>query len=365
VPPSAAHRARTWLTIGILSLSLAACRRSSDSTETGASTLGVTVHSAKRENLRDVARASGTVVPAIAGDWTIYAPDVAEIADLPKAEGEAVKSGDVLVRFNIASRTQELAALELEVIAAEQALERSAADLKRQTDFFDRGLVSRSAFEASRAVHSSSENNVAQARSRLEMARAGQDLSVVRARFAGTVAKVWRAKGDTVTGGPTDPVLRVIDPLRVQISIQLPVAQLVRVVPGQQAIVRPIAGATDEPATVVFKAETFDPGAATGEVRLTLQNPVVLPLESPVSVELLLDVRSAAIAVPSVAVKSSELGPYVMVVGDDGLVHRREIRAGLVAGELTQVLTGVEEGDRVVTSGLTDESANLPVSVVQ
>ncbi len=328
------------------------------------STLGVLIHVAKPGTIRDVATASGTVVPAAAGDWTIYAPEVAEITELPKAQGEAVASGDVLVRFDIASRTQELAALQLELMAAEQSLERAAAELTRQATLVERGLVSRSSYESSRAQQSAAESQVGQARARLQAAQGGQDQSIVRARFAGTVAQVWHAKGDMVAG-PTDPVLRVIDPTRIHVSVQLPMAQLARVVPGQSATVRAIAGASDEPATVVLTPPTADPTAATGEVRLALQNPVMMPLDTPVSVELVLDVRTGVLAVPTAAVKTGELGPYLMLVDVNGLAEKRDVRVGLATRDLTQIASGLNEGERVIVSDLTDESAGLPVTVMQ
>lgn len=326
--------------------------------------LGVVIHVAKAETIRDVTTASGTVVPAAAGDWTIYAPEMAEITEMPKAEGDPVASGEVLVRFEIASRTQELAAVQLELMAAEQALERAAAELTRQTSLVERGLVSRSSFESARAQQSAAASLVSQTQARLQAAQSGQDPSLVRARFAGTVAQVWHAKGDMVAG-PTDPVLRVIDPTRIHVSIQLPVAQLARVVPGQAATVRAIAGASDEPANVVQTPAAVDPAAATGEVRLALRNPVIMPLDTPVSVELVLDVRTGVLAVPTAAVKTGELGTYVMLVDATGLAERRAVRPGLATRELTQIVSGLNAGESVIVSDLTDESAGLPVTVVQ
>jgi RND family efflux transporter MFP subunit len=312
-----------------------------------------------------VASAPGTVVPAAAGDWTIYAPAQAEIAELPKAEGDLVERDDLLVRFEIASQTQALAAMQLDVLDAEAAFERAAAEHARQSDLFERGLVARNSYDLSRSQFAASESRLNQARAQFEAAQADQDTSLVRARFPGTVAQVWHAAGDLVAGGPTDPVMRVIDPSRLHIAVHLPVAQVARVVPGQAATVRTMAGDGDEPATVAFTPAVTDPSAATAEVRLALQNPVVLTLNSPVSVELLLDVRTNVLAVPTAAVQRDDFGSYVMTVGDDGRAHRRDVRVGLVAGALTQVPAGLEEGDRVILNGVTEESEGLPVEVVR
>ena len=64
-------------------------------------------------------------------------------------------------------------------------------------------------------------------------------------------------------------------------------------------------------------------------------------------------------------VHMDEIYQYVMVAGADGLAHRRDVRVGLAAGELTQIVSGIEEGELVITNGLTEESVNLPVSIVR
>jgi RND family efflux transporter MFP subunit len=329
------------------------------------SVLGVTVAEARLETVRDVATAPGTIVPATAGDWTIYAPASAEIAELPNAEGDTVEPGDLLVRFEIASQTQALAALQLAVLDAEAARERAATEHAGQSALFDRGLVARNAYDLSRSQLAVRESALNQARAQFEAAQADSNTSVVRARFAGTVIQVWRAEGDLVAGGAGDPVMRVIDPSRLHVAVHLPVGQVARVAPGQAATVRTLLGEADEPATVAFTPAVTDPSAATAEVRLALRNPVTLPLNSPVSVEILLDVRTDALTVPSVAIQRDDLGPYVMTVGGDGRTYRRDVRVGLSTGTLTTVPAGLDAGDRVILSGVTEESEGLRVEVVR
>src|SRR5690349_13496907 len=92
-----------------------ACRRDAPNDASVSSGVVVAIESARLDLLRDVATASGAVVPATSGDITIYANEQAEIVELPKKEHDVVAVGDLLVRFEIASLTQEMAALQLEV----------------------------------------------------------------------------------------------------------------------------------------------------------------------------------------------------------------------------------------------------------
>lgn len=315
---------------------------------------GVNVHVVRAELIRDVASASGTVVPSTSGDWTIYAPEGATVAELPKGETDAVAVGDVLVRFDIASLTQEVAARQLAVTEANSRAERAKTELTRLSGLVDRGLVPRNSYEAARAEQTSANSILGQAIAQLESAKAEETRATVRARFAGVVLKVWHMAGDTVRNDGTDPILRVIDPTRVQVAIQLPVAQLARVLPGQTAVIRPIAATEPLAGTVVFKPATTDPNAPTGEVRIAFNDPATVPLDTPASVEILLDQRADALTVPVEAVLKEAATSYVMVAGDDQRAHRRTIQTGLVTRTVAQVVDGLAAGDRVIVGNVAD-----------
>ncbi len=125
----------------------AACGRTTPETEE-VRPVGVAVATARVETLRDVLSASGVVVTSAAGDWTVYAPEAAQVAELPKKDGDAVAVGDLLVRFEIASANQELAARELALADATARVERAKADFTRLSTLYERGIAPRATFEA-------------------------------------------------------------------------------------------------------------------------------------------------------------------------------------------------------------------------
>lgn len=345
-------------------LALSACGGDEAPADQGPHAIVVNVATVRTGELRDVANASGTVVPSSVADVTIYATEPADIVELTKKAGDPVAPGDILVRFDIASLNQEIAAAQLGVLEAQTRVDRAQADLTRQTTLFERGIASRNTFDASRLEQSAAQTLLTLARNRLEAVQSGQVRAVVRAAFAGVVAEVWHQEGDAVRPDTSDPILRVIDPTRVQVAVQLPVVQLARVAVGQIATVRAIAGAADEPATVVSRAQSADPSAPTGEVRLGFSNPATLPLETPVSVEILLERRPDALLVPAQAIGRDDTGTFVMVAGHDGLAHRRAVRLGLITPQLVQVSSGLTDGEQVVVSQLGElaDQASIVIS---
>lgn len=353
-------------TIGALAfIATSGCGRAEPDDTAGSGAVGVTVAVARNQTLRDVTSASGTVVPSSSGDWTITAPELAEVAELPKAVGDAVAAGDVLVRFDVPSVAQELAARELAVTDSVSRLERARTEATRQQSLFERGLTARNTLESSRAAVTAAETHLQQAQAELAALKTFEGRTTIRARFPGTVMTVWHAVGDQVRPSPDDPVIRVIDPTRLQVAVQIPIGQLARVLPGQTATVRAIAGAADEAATVAIKPETNDPNVATGEVRLAFNAPTTLPIDTPVSAEILLDQRTNALVVPTSAVLRDEVSPHVVVVDDSRRARRRDVRLGLTTATLTQITNGLSAGERVIVSGLNEISEGMEVSFVE
>jgi len=98
------HRLRLAVFAGIVAGTLACSRGGGEQTVAG-ETIAVTVQPARTGSLRDTVSVSGTVVPAAVADFIVTADQPAEIAELPKNEGDVVKTGDLLVRLDIASIT--------------------------------------------------------------------------------------------------------------------------------------------------------------------------------------------------------------------------------------------------------------------
>ena len=92
-------------------------------------------------------------------------------------------------------------------------------------------------------------------------------------------------------------------------------------------------------------------------------NPATLPLNAPVSAQILLDQRTDVLIVPTAAVGRDDIGPFVMVAGGDNLAHRRNVRVGLATPQFTQIAEGVSEGEQVILAGLQEVADQTPIVV--
>jgi RND family efflux transporter MFP subunit len=310
----------------------------------------VTVARAELERLQAVIAVTGLVTPAPGAQWTIVAPEVARIAELPKAEGDPVSPGDLLVRFDVPSVDADLAARRASVTLAEAHVETTRAAVRRLTGLFEKGIAAGREVEEARRDQAEAEAELAQARSALEASTALAERVVVRATFAGVVARRWHNPGDLVDATTSDPVLRVIDPAHLQVIASVPIADVSRLRAGQAArVIGPGNEAAD--ARVVRRPAEIERGSATADVRLAYAVPTHLVAGTPVRIEIVTDERPEAVVVPAAAVVREGEDTFIYVAGTDDVAHRLAVRLGLASLGKVEVQAGIAAGDLVIVRG--------------
>jgi RND family efflux transporter MFP subunit len=359
------NRPRSWLACAILlTFAAAGCgRKTLEATDTKAS-VAVSVETAVVGKIESTVSVTGLVTLAPGADWVITAPEAARIAELPKAEGEAVKAGDVLVRFDIPSLPAELASKNAEVLAAQARVTAATEDLNRKTDLVTQGVTARSEVEEARKVKAEADTALAQARTAVTAAQALADRAVVRAWFAGVVAKRWHNAGDFVEASATDPVLRVIDPRALQISASVPVGVIPRIVPGHTGFVIGPSG-EGEPIRVLTKPPQVEPTTTLADVRLVFTKATQLTAGTAVQVVIVTESHDHAIIVPAAAIVHDDDEVFVMVVDKDNKAHRHDVELGLIGADKVEILSGVAAGDVVVFRGQDDLPDGGSVTIVK
>ena len=120
-------------------------------------------------------------------------------------------------------------------------------------------------------------------------------------------------------------------------------------------------------AKVDYIYPTLDPKTRTVRVRLVLENPkLALKPGAFATVEIEAQRKADALLVPTEAILQSGVRRIVFVALEKGRFEPREINTGVVGSKyVTEVLSGLSEGERVVTSGqfLLDSESQLQEAV--
>jgi RND family efflux transporter MFP subunit len=307
-------------------------------------------------SIRGVVHATGVVSPSPGAELVVIAPGPARIAEIPRAEGDRVQQGDVLVRFEIPNMAAEVQRQVAEVQRALASLANAKANQTRAHDLFDRGVAARKDVEdADRAV-ADAEAAVAQAEASRAAANTTAARAVVRATFDGIIAKRFHNPGDLVDAAAGDPVLRVIDPRRLEVIASVPLADSSRIVIGAPAhLVAGPAGSPEVRLKVISRPAAVDPGTATIPVRLAFNGPTNFPTGTPVQVDIDAEQHMNVVLIPAPAlVREGEETAVFVAKGDKA--ERRVVAIGLTDEMDVEIVSGVKEGEMVIVDG----QAGLP-----
>ena len=342
---------RSISSLFVVSLALAGCSHAPVEEVATESAVEVEVKAAVFGEIEGHINVSGIVTPAPGADWTIVAPESARIAELPKAEGDRVNTGDVLVRFDIPTLNAGASAKRAEVMQARARVDSTRAAVTRIAGLVDRGVAAKRELEEAQRDQADAEGALARAESEAGAANQLAGRTVVTARFPGVVAKRWHNPGDMVEAAASDPILRVIDPAKLQAVASVPASDLPRVVVGRPGHVVGPGGTAEQDVTVLTRPAQLDPTGSVGEVRLAFTGATRLTAGTPVQVSIVAESHSKAVLIDAAAVQREGDEAFVMIVKDDKKAHKQIVTLGLTNGEQVEVLKGVAAGDRVIVKG--------------
>ena len=351
----ATHRRRV-LPLALCLLAGSACRSQTAEEVDSTSAVAVKTAPATRGTIRGVVHTTGLVNPAPGAELVIVAPEAARIADISHAGGDIVRKGEVLVRFEIPSATAEVQKLRAEVTRAATVLDNARAAQARARDLFERGVAARRDVEDANRSVAEAEAAVAAARASLGAAETVAGRATVRATFNGIVARRYHNPGDLVEPVADDPVLRVIDPRRVEVVASVPLADVSRVevdAPGH--LVNASTGAPDVGLTVLSRPAAVEAGTAAVPVRLAFSGPVNIPVGTPVQVDIEAEQHRDVVLIPAAAIvrEGEETAAFV---ANAKTAERRTVRIGLTDGTNVEIVSGITAGENVIVDG----QAGLP-----
>jgi membrane fusion protein (multidrug efflux system) len=272
-------------------------------------------------------------------------------ADLPGVveaitfdSGLAVREGQVLVRLDTRQERAQLT-------AAESQLELTRLNLDRARGLVAEGIVSRADYDRAHAEH-------AQADARVGEIRATIDRKQIRAPFSGILGIRQVDLGEYLSAGAPIVPVQATDPLYVNFSV--PQQDVPRLRLGSVVTVTAEGLGEEFAGRVTALDSVVDPQTRNVQVQATLPNqhgrlrPGMF-----VETRVALGTTAVVIAVPASAISYAPYGDSVYVVGDladpKGATYRgvkqQVVKLGPSRGDQVAVISGLEEGQEIVTSG--------------
>jgi membrane fusion protein (multidrug efflux system) len=296
---------------------------------------------------------SGSLSPVVQA--TVKAKVSGEVEQLTVREGQDVRQGDIIARLDTrnlqAQYDRELASVE----KARADLELATLNRDKNRSLLEQKFISQNTFEQTETAYAGSVASLKLAEAQARLAKINLDDAVIRAPFAGTIARRLVQPGEKVS--PDTAIVALVDLQELQLEAAVPAAEIPAVRVGQSARFH-VGGFGDREfeGTVQRINPVTSEGSRSILIYLSVPN-ADRALKGGMFAQgsLILDANEPVLSVPAAAVKY-EAGMPIVYTFADGKIERREVTVGeqVEGSEYVPVRTGLRQGDRVILTSIGD-----------
>jgi len=265
-------------------------------------------------------------------------------------EGEPVWQGDPLIHMN-----KDL--LQARFERAQAQFDYDQREYRRVLDLFERGATSETELDDVRTRRDVAKALLNEAAEQLERA-------TITAPIDGVLNRLLMEVGEYAA--PGDCVAEIVDIDQAKVVVDVPERDVHYLAVGQTAQVfvrgpqpRELEG------EIAYISELADEYTRTSRLEITVDNPEHLLRSGQIArARLTRRVLNDVIMIPLGAVIPLENGKAVYIADGEDRARRREVELGFIKGRSVQILSGLAEGDRLITAGHRFVGPGQPVNVV-
>lgn len=272
-------------------------------------------------------------------------------------EGQSVFKGQLLASIDDGGLSSQLAQLKTQLALAKTTFERQERLWNQNIGSEIQYLQAKSQYEAQESAVKQLESQVAK--------------SSIRAPFSGIVDEVIKDQGTVVSPGPSSEVFRIVNLSDMYVEVQVPEAHLGNVSPGKAVEVYfPILGNAVQ--TKVRQTGNFiNPGNRSFRVEIPVPNKEGKIKPNLTAIAKINDyTNEEAILIPQSVVSENAMGDqYVYLTkpedSKEGMIARKSIiQLGKTQGDIVEVVSGLEAGDKIIIEGARSVRDNQLVKVL-
>ena len=290
-------------------------------------------------------------------------------------EGQMVREGDALFRIDRKPAAAALQRARAQRQVAEADVQQAEREWNRISSLFERNAVSERERDSAQSALELARANLAVANAGVAQAELDLGYTDVTAPISGVTSLEDFPEGSLIDTGTLLTTIVQLDPVHVRFALPENDANIrraaregmVRTDQEQNVSARLVLADGSEfdlDGRIDFTASTLDPRTGTVSARAVFPNPeqVIVPGQF-VRVRVELQSFDDVITVPERAVTQGQNGPVVYVVDDDSKARVREVELGPVSDGRQILLSGLDEGDRYIVSGLVNLRDGAAVNV--
>ncbi len=262
--------------------------------------------------------------------------------------GQSVGRGQVLAEVDSGVQRAQLAQLQAGVAQADADARLAQAELDRALALVERGFISRADIDRRTATRDSARARAAVTRAQVREMQERIARLAIRSPEAGVVLERRVEPGQVVSPG-SGALFRVAAGGQMELRAQVAEQDMPQLRVGQTATVTPVGSATSYAGTVWLLEPVIDPQSRQGTARIALPASPGLRAGGFANVVIEGTVSQRPV-LPQSAVQTDPSGPYVLLVGPDGVVKRQPVRIGTISSAGIAISEGLTGREQVVVS---------------
>jgi membrane fusion protein, multidrug efflux system len=283
-------------------------------------------------------------------------------------DGSDVRQGDLLYRIAPQDYQAALDQAKAQVQRDAATLDYARSNLGRGTELAKSGYIAKDVFDQRTSTLREAEASLAVNQAAVQTAELNLSYAEIRAPFTGRIGRNQASVGTLVSvAGTVLNTLVQLDPIYVTFNPSetdlVQIEQAKAAGPIDVDVLLPGETEPTQKGQLTFIDNTVDHSTGTITARATIGNGkfTLLPGQY-VRVRLHIRQQPDALMVPQTALGSSQLGKYLYVLGKGNTVDQRMVSLGPTNGDQVAILSGVSEGDQVITGNLQKIGPGMPVS---
>ena len=339
----------------LAALVVAGCGKSSDDKDKSKDDAApeVTVAPVEKKVIQQDLLVSGNLASLPNRDAKLAALVAGRIKAVLVSEGERVQAEQAVADLEPSSYAEQLRQAEAAVTQAKANLENARLSAARNEDLLQRGIAARKEVEDARTQLAVNQAALQQAEAGAATARTQLARTIIRSPFEGTAVHRFLGVGEQVDGTGSQPVMEVANIDTLELLGTVPASRLSEIRVNENFTFKTESIPDAEfSGHVVAVLPAVDPATNNGTVRIRMNNQKhLLKLGMFVTVSLPLKPGQPKLAVPKQSIYPDETGePHVYrVTGNDA--ESVAVELGIQTNEVTEIKSGVNEGDQVIVNG--------------
>jgi HlyD family secretion protein len=366
------------------------------------STLEISVQEVGTKNLSSKVVADGVLTPET--EVKLSANSTTYITKISVKEGDVVKKGDFLMSLDDEQQSAATEASRASLEAAKVQLEQREKQQERQSKLYEQGLISDQEMETTNSSYASALSSFNGAQSRLIQDEDALSKLRLIAPQDGTITFIDGEEGDLAQGGMFSPtvLMKLSDLSKMEVYVNVNENDIADISINDTALIQVDAYQNKKFKGIVKEvayAATTSSGGSSQQVTNFQVKVQMLDVEDGMrpgmsaTVDIITEERLGAIAIPIQALttprpskKSDEKKPsmsvevssggndwsqmkrssgnkskstVVFVLKEDNTVEQRVVEAGIVGDRDYEILSGLEEGEKIVTGSFIAISREL------